>query len=88
MLVKAIEIAQSLDQKAVREAMNKMDILTFFGRLKIDPTTGKQIGHEMFATQWQGGKLKIIWPPEVATSKPVYPIPTWDEKRQGKEAIP
>jgi branched-chain amino acid transport system substrate-binding protein len=88
MLVKAIEIAQSLDQKAVREAMNKMDILTFFGRLKIDPTTGKQIGHEMFVTQWQGGKLKVIWPPEVATSKPVYPIPTWDEKRQGKEAIP
>jgi len=51
MLAKAIEIAQNLDQKAVCEAINKMDIMTFFGRLKVDPATGKQIGHEMFVTE-------------------------------------
>jgi len=87
-LAKAIEEAQSLDQKAVRDAMNRLDILTIFGRLKIDPATGKQIAHEMFPTQWQKGRLEVIWPPEVATSKPVYPIPTWDQKRQGVLATP
>jgi branched-chain amino acid transport system substrate-binding protein len=87
-LAKAIEAAQSLDQRAVREALNRLNIMTFFGPFKIDPATGKQIAHEELVAQWQGGKYVVIWPPEVATSKPVYPIPTWDEKRQGKQAMP
>jgi branched-chain amino acid transport system substrate-binding protein len=88
LLVKAIEVAQSLDQKAVREAFNKLDIVTFFGRFKIDPETGFQIGHQSVIGQWQDGRKVIIWPPDVATGKPYYPVPTWEEKRAGKKAVP
>ncbi len=85
---KAIEKAESIDSDAVRNAMNDLDFMTFFGRWKIDPETGKQIGHDMVVIQWQGGEKKIIWPPSAATSKPYYPIPTWEEKDQGKLAVP
>lgn len=88
LLVKAIEVAQSLDQKAVREAFNKLDIVTFFGRFKIDPETGFQIGHSMILGQWQDGVKVIVWPPESATSKPYYPLLTWEEKKAGRRAIP
>lgn len=88
LLVKAIEEAQSLDQKAVREAFNKLDIVTFFGRFKIDPETGYQIGHSMVLGQWQDGTKVIIWPFESATGRYYYPIPTWEEKAAGKKAVP
>ncbi|MEM2223564.1 MAG: amino acid ABC transporter substrate-binding protein [Acidilobaceae archaeon] len=88
LLVKAIELAQSLDQDAVREAFNKMDIMTFFGRFKIDPATGFQLGHISVIGQWQDGKKVIVWPSEVATGRLYYPVPTWEEKTAGKKAIP
>jgi len=80
-IAKAIEVAQSLDQDEVRRALSEMDIMTFFGRYKIDPETGLQIGHEMVVGQWQGGRKVIVWPEEAAITEPIYPIPTWDEKR-------
>ena len=83
---KAIETAQSTNPEKVRETMNKLDFMTFFGRWKIDPETGKQIGHEMIIMQWQGGKKVIVWPPEAANAKPYYPMPTWEEKAAGKLA--
>ncbi len=76
-LVRAIEEANSLDQKAVRDAFNKLDILTFFGRLKIDPATGMQVTHEMLIVQWQDGKKVIVYPEKVAQKEPVYPAGRW-----------
>ncbi|MEM2020796.1 MAG: amino acid ABC transporter substrate-binding protein [Zestosphaera sp.] len=87
-LVKAIEKAQSLDQDAVRRAFNELNIMTVYGLFKIEPTTGRQIGHKLLVGQWQNGSFQIIWPPEAQSSKPVYPIPTWDEKRAGAIATP
>ncbi len=82
----AIEKAQSLDPEKVREAMNDIEFMTLYGVWKIDPETGKQIGHEMVIIQWQGGTKKIIWPEAAANADPYYPIPTWEEKDQGKLA--
>ncbi len=74
-LAKAIEEAQSLDPAKVREAMNNIAIFTFYGKIKIDPETGLQIGHEMIVGQWQNGRKVIVWPPEAAEAKPLYPMP-------------
>ncbi|MGC9148395.1 MAG: amino acid ABC transporter substrate-binding protein, partial [Sulfolobales archaeon] len=82
-LVKAIEKAQSLDPIKVRQAFNDMRLATFFGEFKIDPATGNQVGHKMILVQWQKGNLVVVWPPEVAKAKLMYPIPTWDQKRAG-----
>jgi branched-chain amino acid transport system substrate-binding protein len=76
-LVKAIETANSLDSTAVRQAMNNLDLMTFFGRLKIDPQTGLQIGHPMVVVQWQNGKQVVIYPKEVAHAQPLFMAPAW-----------
>ncbi len=79
----AIEKAQSLDPAKVRETMNNLTFMCLYGVWKIDPQTGKQIGHKMVIIQWQKGQKKIVWPPEAANAKPCYPMPTWDEKAAG-----
>ncbi len=71
-LVLGIEKANSLDPDKVRAALGELAFTSFYGGWKIDKT-GKQVGHEMVDAQWQGGKLKIIWPEDAATAKPVYP---------------
>ncbi|MCE4615148.1 MAG: amino acid ABC transporter substrate-binding protein [Desulfurococcales archaeon] len=76
-LVKAIETANSLDSTAVRQSMNNLDLMTFFGRLKIDPQTGLQIGHKIVVVQWQNGKQYVIYPTDVATAKPLFMAPSW-----------
>jgi len=85
--IKAIDAANSLDPKVVRKAMNKLDFMMFFGRWKIDPETGMQIGHKMVVLQWQGKKLQIVWPPAAQTSKPFYPMLTIKQREAGKLAI-
>lgn len=73
-LVLGIEKANSLDPDKVRAALGELTFTSFYGGWKIDKT-GKQVGHEMVDAQWQGGKLKIIWPEDAATAKQVYPKP-------------
>ncbi len=67
----AIEKAGSIDPKAVCEAAKHLDILTFFGRLRVNPQNGLQEAHTMVLIQWQNGKKQIIWPKEVATAQPI-----------------
>jgi branched-chain amino acid transport system substrate-binding protein len=70
-----IERAGSLTVEKVRQALNDMDIMTFYGRSKIDPRTAIQEGHEMVVAQWQNGKSVVVWPPEFAEAKLIYPMP-------------
>lgn len=80
-LQKALEDAGSTDPAAVREALDGMDMLTFFGHIKFNTTPeahGLQIGHSMVLIQWQddgsGALVKqVIWPPEGATAEAIYP---------------
>ena len=83
-LQKAIMEADSVDSDAVREALNYMDILTFYGHIKFDTSEeahGLQIAHKMVVAQWQkndAGELVrvIVAPSDVANADPLYPIPT------------
>jgi branched-chain amino acid transport system substrate-binding protein len=82
-LQKAILDAGSTDPMAVKEALEQMDLLTFYGHVKFDTSEeahGLQIGHEMVYIQWQkddaGNLLKqVVWPLEGATAETVYPKP-------------
>ncbi|GAB4363358.1 MAG: amino acid ABC transporter substrate-binding protein [Deltaproteobacteria bacterium] len=73
-LVLGIEKANSLDPDKVRAALGELTFTSFYGEWDIDDT-GKQVGHSMVDAQWQGGTLKIVWPEDAATAKPVYPRP-------------
>lgn len=75
-LVLAIEKVNSLDGDKVRAALGDLDFLSFYGGWKID-ATGKQVGHDMIDAQWQGGKIKIVWPDAGATGKLAYPKPAF-----------
>jgi branched-chain amino acid transport system substrate-binding protein len=70
-----IEHAGSVSTDKVRSALDKMDIMTFYGRQKIDPATGIQVGHGMVAAQWQDGKKIVVGPPDLAVGEIIYPMP-------------
>ena len=82
LLQKAIESSGSLETQAVKEALDAVDMLTFFGNLKFDVTPdahGLQIGHSMVYIQWQqddAGTLgkQVVWPPAGATAPILFPI--------------
>jgi branched-chain amino acid transport system substrate-binding protein len=59
---RCIETAGTLDQHALRQAASSLDFTTFYGRYRIDPRTGRQLGHRMPVIQWQGDRKVIIWP--------------------------
>jgi ABC-type branched-subunit amino acid transport system substrate-binding protein len=68
---RCIELAGSFDQEALRQAANRLDFTTFYGRCRIDPVTGRQLGHVMPVVQWQHGAKIIVWPPESSAESPV-----------------
>lgn len=82
LLQKAIEKAGSVDTRAVAEALNGLDLMTFFGRLKFNTTPqahGLQTGHSMVYIQWQfdgSGKLvkQVVGPLENASAALRYPL--------------
>ena len=73
---KAIEKAGSLDPKAVRDALAKLDFVSFYGQIKFDER-GLNIYKPMAVEQWQNGKRTTVWQPAVAVSKPLWPTPSW-----------
>jgi branched-chain amino acid transport system substrate-binding protein len=82
LLQHAIEQAQSIDPDKVAEALNKMEVTTFFGQYKVatDPKHhGLQMAHKMVLAQWQmvNGKLQrqVVWPTEAKSADLIYPIP-------------
>jgi branched-chain amino acid transport system substrate-binding protein len=78
-LQRAIEKAGSLDPKKVRDALQALDVSTFYGRLKFD-SRGVNTYKPMVVEQIQNGKHHTVFPPEVADTQPKYPTPTWDQR--------
>jgi len=77
--VQAIEAAGTLDPKAVRDAIAKLDFISFYGQIKFDER-GVNIYKPMVVQQWQNGSLATVWPPDVASAKPMWPAPDWDKR--------
>ena len=73
---RCISEANTLDDQELRKAASKIDFRTFYGRFKIDPATGRQLGHRMVIVQWQGGEKFIVFPADLAEAEPLYPMPS------------
>ncbi len=78
-LVEAMKRSGSLAGEKIRQAVLKMDLNTVFGAFKVD-RDGYQIAHKMLMFQWQDGKKVIVWPDELAPSKPRFPTPPWSQR--------
>ncbi|MCB8985904.1 MAG: amino acid ABC transporter substrate-binding protein [Ardenticatenaceae bacterium] len=82
-LEKAIRDAGSTDPAAVQQALDAMNLQTFFGHIQFDTSAeahGLQTGHSMVYIQWQkdadGNLVKeVVWPLEGATADTIYPMP-------------
>jgi branched-chain amino acid transport system substrate-binding protein len=70
------ELAGSLEDDALRRAAGTLDLTTFYGRFRLDPRTGRQLGHTMVVAQWQAGRKQIVWPTAVRTAPYQAPVPT------------
>ena len=79
----AVKKSGSTDTAKVKEVLDEMNLLTFYGHLKFDNTPkthGLQVGHEMVYTQWQKdqqGKLvnQVVWPKAAQTAKAILYFP-------------
>src|SRR6266508_5448444 len=78
-LQRGLEDGGSTDPEKVRAALDKMDVMTFFGHVKFSTeakTHGKQVAHDMVYVQWlkdSSGKLgtQIVWPLEAKSADAV-----------------
>ncbi|NIR29101.1 MAG: amino acid ABC transporter substrate-binding protein [Gammaproteobacteria bacterium] len=72
----ALERAGSTDPRAVRDALAKTDIQTFYGNVNFDET-GKNVAKPMVLYQVQDGQYRVVAPRRWADSEIVYPRPKW-----------
>jgi branched-chain amino acid transport system substrate-binding protein len=79
LFVEAARRAGSLDSDKLREALLTLKTKTVLGDFAIDER-GFQIGHKPIAIQWQDGKQAVVWPDELASGKPRFPIPPWGQR--------
>lgn len=83
-LVDAINRAGSTDLEAIRQALTKTDIpgrylaLPWQG-VKFDEN-GQNIYGNPIITQWKDGKLKAVWPKQIAEAKIVWHLPPWSKR--------
>ena len=73
----ALEKAGAADRKKVADVIRRMNSTTgaadyFSGPLKWDER-GRRVGAGLVIAQWQGGQPVAVYPPPVATAKPVWP---------------
>jgi branched-chain amino acid transport system substrate-binding protein len=83
-LVAAINRAGSTDPDAIRQALTKTDIPGSYLALpwqgvKFDKN-GQNIYGNPIITQWRDGKLKAVWPWQIAEEKVVWKLPPWSER--------
>ncbi len=70
----ALQRAGKLDKDAVRDALAKTDMMTFYGPIKFD-ATGKNAGKPMALYQVLDGKYVVVSPSKFAEKKAVIPRP-------------
>jgi len=84
MLKDAVERAGTLEPDAVVDALETIDLMGVYGRMRFDPKSHQIIpstdpaeGAIGSVFQWQDGKRVVFWPPAAATGELV--LPPWME---------
>ncbi len=78
-LMKAMEKAGSVDVEKVRPILALTNMETFYNIIRYDQT-GMNVGGFAVLIQAQKGKAVTIYPPQAAEAKPIYPMPSWEER--------
>lgn len=75
----AIEKANSLDPKKMRDAIANLDVDTLYGRVKFEPTG--QIALSQVLIQIQEGKVVPVYASGKFVGKAAYPMPSWGQRK-------
>jgi branched-chain amino acid transport system substrate-binding protein len=75
----AIEKANSLEPRKVRDALAALDVETLYGRIKFESTG--QIAMGQVLVQIQDGTLVPIYAAGKVIGKTVYPTPRWSQRK-------
>ena len=83
-LAEAINRAKSTEPQAVVKALSETNltqdqILMPWKGVKFD-STGENVLASFVMQQIIKGQYEIVWPDNMATAKPVWPAPKWDER--------
>lgn len=77
-LVTAIEKANSLDPKKVRDAIAASDFNSLYGKIAFN--NAGQISLDQTAVQVQGGEIKPVYDGKEFVDQPLYPMPAWSAR--------
>ncbi|MEN3365923.1 MAG: branched-chain amino acid transport system substrate-binding protein [Burkholderiales bacterium] len=75
-MVQAIERAGAVDREKVKEVLTKGTFKAPAGDIVFDER-GFPMSNGAYTLQMQSGKTAIVWPPEIATGKVIWPSPSW-----------
>jgi len=79
LLEAAVLKAGSFNREKIRDALAGLDTVTVYGHYKVDKD-GQQIGHDVLLVQWQRGRKVVVWPERLASSRLVFPMPSWHSR--------
>ena len=68
-----------LDPEELRQSLLALDLLTPLERLQFD-SRGESRHYRRLITQVQGGKRVVVYPPDRATGRAIYPMPSWKDR--------
>ena len=75
----AMKRSKAASSTAIRDAIRNTDLpQTTFGPIKFD--AHGQNAHPLLITQVQNQQYKVVWPPDVAETKPIVPTPAWSQR--------
>jgi branched-chain amino acid transport system substrate-binding protein len=74
----AVKKAGSFDSQKVRDALASIDVMTVFGRYKVN-AKGMNQG-EGLTFQILDGKRRVVYPGELAETKAKLPMPEWGKR--------
>ena len=70
----AVRLAGTVDPSAVRDQLAKLKFRSILGNYRVDET-GLQTAKSTYLLQWQDDHISLVYPPDVARWKLVYPYP-------------
>ncbi len=72
--VAGVAAERARDDAAQLAVARRLACRTLYGDFRLDPVTGLQVGHRVVTVQWQEGRRRAIWPPDVAEAAFRYPL--------------
>ncbi len=70
----AVRLAGTTDHAAVRDELAVLKFRSILGNYRVD-ATGLQTAKSTYLVQWQDDHISLVYPPDVARWKLLYPYP-------------